>query len=72
VFANFGIAIAAKMPMITTTINNSISVKPFRFCDICALLGVVIGDFTVAGGTVVLGPLLATNGPMSLVSYKTL
>src|SRR5258708_13885571 len=30
VFANFGIAIAAKMPMITTTINNSISVKPFR------------------------------------------
>src|SRR5207248_5975172 len=31
VFANFGIAIAAKMPMITTTINSSISVKPFRF-----------------------------------------
>src|SRR5438309_1132879 len=31
VLANFGIAIAAKMPMITTTINNSMSVKPLRF-----------------------------------------
>src|SRR6266550_5209242 len=31
VFANFGIAMAAKMPMITTTINSSISVKPLRF-----------------------------------------
>src|SRR2546428_1890512 len=31
VLANFGIAIAAKMPMITTTINSSISVKPLRF-----------------------------------------
>src|SRR6266540_1185056 len=29
--ANFGIAIAAKMPMITTTIRSSISVKPLRF-----------------------------------------
>src|SRR5690242_21633567 len=31
VLANFGIAIAAKMPMITTTINSSMSVKPLRF-----------------------------------------
>src|SRR5882762_7659736 len=31
VFANFGIAMAARMPMITTTINSSISVKPLRF-----------------------------------------
>src|SRR5687767_9058043 len=31
VLANFGIAIAAKMPMITTTIRSSISVKPLRF-----------------------------------------
>src|SRR6476469_4956288 len=30
VFANFGIAIAARMPMITTTIRSSISVKPRR------------------------------------------
>src|SRR6267143_1157429 len=29
VFANFGIAIAARMPMMTTTIRSSISVKPF-------------------------------------------
>src|SRR5437773_3861212 len=31
VFGNVGIAIAAKMPMITTTIRSSISVKPLRF-----------------------------------------
>src|SRR3989475_6684372 len=31
VLANFGIAIAARMPMITTTISSSISVKPLRF-----------------------------------------
>src|SRR5437867_7574710 len=31
VLANFGIAIAARMPMITTTINSSISVNPLRF-----------------------------------------
>jgi hypothetical protein len=30
VFANFGIAIAARMPIMTTTINSSISVNPFR------------------------------------------
>src|SRR6202521_3829855 len=29
VFANFGIAIAARMPMMTTTIKSSMSVKPF-------------------------------------------
>src|SRR5713101_6029651 len=34
VLANFGIAIAAKMPMMTTTINSSMSVKPVRFCFI--------------------------------------
>src|SRR5262249_41570108 len=31
VLANFGMAIAAKMPMITTTISSSIRVKPLRF-----------------------------------------
>src|SRR5512142_197053 len=31
VLANFGIAIAARIPMITTTIRSSIRVKPFRF-----------------------------------------
>src|SRR6266487_294130 len=31
VLANFGIAMAAKMPIITTTINSSMSVKPLRF-----------------------------------------
>ena len=37
VFANFGIAIAAKMPMMTTTIRSSISVKPFRFVPYVSL-----------------------------------
>src|SRR5213594_405968 len=31
VLANFGIAMAAKIPMITTTISSSMSVKPLRF-----------------------------------------
>src|SRR5215471_2875203 len=31
VLANFGIAIAARMPMMTTTINSSMRVKPLRF-----------------------------------------
>src|SRR2546427_13299084 len=36
VLANFGIAMAARMPMITTTINSSMSVRPLRFiCSPC-------------------------------------
>src|SRR5690348_2484628 len=31
VLANFGIAMAARMPMITTTMRSSMSVKPLRF-----------------------------------------
>ena len=31
VLANFGIAMAARMPIITTTISSSMSVKPLRF-----------------------------------------
>src|SRR6185295_14931677 len=31
VFANLGIAMAARMPMMTTTISSSINVKPLRF-----------------------------------------
>src|SRR6185503_14761397 len=31
VFANFGMAMAARMPMMTTTIKSSISVNPLRF-----------------------------------------
>jgi len=30
VFANFGMAMDARMPMITTTMSNSIRVKPAR------------------------------------------
>src|SRR5206468_9941442 len=39
VLANLGIAIAARMPMITTTIKSSISVKPLRMRSIGAPVG---------------------------------
>src|SRR3954468_196133 len=39
VFANFGIAIAAKMPMITTTMSNSMRVKPLRSFNMFRFLG---------------------------------
>src|SRR5204863_5556925 len=35
VLADFGIRIAAKMPMMTTTISSSMSVKPFRLRSMC-------------------------------------
>src|SRR5882724_2491431 len=38
VFANFGIAIAARMPMITTTIRSSINVKPLRLIFVHSFL----------------------------------
>src|SRR6266550_3099066 len=34
VFANFGIAMAARMPIITTTISSSIRVKPLRLIQL--------------------------------------
>src|SRR5580765_5195358 len=40
VLANFGIAIAARIPMMTTTIRSSISVKPFLL--VCILGGPVM------------------------------
>src|ERR1700693_226684 len=43
VFANFGIAIAARMPMITTTIKSSIRVKPFLFRSIRSFLHKYLG-----------------------------
>ena len=41
VLANFGIAIAARMPMMTTTIRSSISVKPLRVLFNMVFSGVV-------------------------------
>src|SRR4030088_2584092 len=49
VFANFGIAIAARMPMITTTISSSISVKPLR--SLVFMLGPVMEGESAARGT---------------------
>ena len=43
VFANLGIAIAARMPIITTTISSSISVKPLRVLFDCLLPPVRVG-----------------------------
>src|SRR5687768_6748712 len=44
VLANFGIAIAARMPMITTTIKSSISVKPLRLLRIKKSPGVQLSS----------------------------
>src|SRR5437762_9672104 len=49
VFANFGIAMAARMPMITTTIRSSIRVKPLR--TLRRMIGQV--RVSLAGGTTV-------------------
>src|ERR1700716_3038508 len=43
VFANFGIAIAARMPMMTTTIRSSIRVKPFLFRSMWCFLHKYLG-----------------------------
>src|SRR5713226_1807965 len=45
VLANFGIAMAAKMPMITTTISSSMSVKPLRFILVPPRIGHVKDTF---------------------------
>src|SRR6266581_7270335 len=59
VFANLGIAIAAKMPMMTTTINSSIRVKPLRiFCMSPLRMG--RGWY---GGHVYYGLLMASTAP---------
>src|SRR5207245_8469560 len=42
VLANFGIAMAAKMPMITTTISSSMSVKPLRFMVTLTPVGALV------------------------------
>jgi hypothetical protein len=44
VLANFGIAIAAKMPMMTTTISSSMSVKPFRARKMDDMKSFSLGD----------------------------
>ena len=41
VFANFGMAMAARMPMITTTIKSSMRVKPLR--TLRRMIGLVCG-----------------------------
>src|SRR5438477_7004817 len=46
VFANLGIAIAAKMPMITTTIRSSMNVKPLRFIPLPPAVELQTNDFS--------------------------
>src|SRR3954468_17033419 len=52
VFANCGIAIAARMPMMTTTIRSSMSVKPRRerFFMVCLRMGREEGEGKSSGG----------------------
>src|ERR1019366_3581150 len=51
VFANFGIAIAARMPMMTTTIRSSMRVKPFWLRGIGGLLEAVMGFSRLLDGS---------------------
>src|SRR5207247_8225531 len=46
-FANFGIAMAARMPIITTTIRSSISVKPLRFVGKTSLERLRVEDTSI-------------------------
>src|SRR5207249_2344724 len=50
VLANFGIAIAARMPMITTTISSSMSVKPLRFMSTPPCRDVSLHPYQCRGG----------------------
>src|SRR6266550_3446669 len=58
VLANFGIAIAARMPMMTTTIRSSISVKPFLLRTIVAPCRMIGSDARLGGAQ--LDPRLGT------------
>src|SRR6266540_1854791 len=49
VFANFGIAMAARMPMITTTISSSMSVKPLRFISLSPVVKPVVPNAETPG-----------------------
>src|SRR5215510_10061204 len=72
VLANLGIAIAARMPMITTTINSSINVKPLRFdiplpLPLCCMLRALL---KARRGTVALGvPLHARSYFRTFVAW---
>src|SRR6185503_2777760 len=61
VFANFGIAIAARIPMMTTTIRSSMSVKPFLLFFM--LRGPVLVNR--GGPPIVLGVGVALSGGLS-------
>src|SRR3954469_716074 len=68
VFANFGIAIAARMPIITTTIRSSISVKPFLFADML-LLPPLIDSLVPSFGRRALNG--ASNGNASVPTHSS-
>src|SRR5205085_11834522 len=61
VLANFGIAIAAKMPMMTTTISSSISVKPFLVRSMCLSMR---NEWTGSSGLRVIRVRLAIDRPI--------
>src|SRR6184192_3826425 len=50
VLANFGIAIAARMSMITTTISSSMSVNPLRFMSTPPCRDVSLHPYQCRGG----------------------
>src|SRR6476661_4295854 len=72
VFANFGIAIAARMPMITTTIRSSIRVKPLRVVlRICVLSECLRGTTFESIQCTIHGLVKATRGPTSIATRSS-
>src|SRR5437764_5337976 len=79
VLANFGIAIAAKMPMMTTTISSSMSVKPLRarcVMDMELPWGEEKWEHStltpLRGWSVITDPIKATRGPVGSHIHKPL
>jgi hypothetical protein len=70
VLANFGIAIAARMPMMTTTIRSSMRVKPFLlFIDIVLTLRDWDGPSTASAGGALYGDFGMLEGDFRHVPF---
>src|SRR5690349_2637252 len=72
VLANLGIAMAAKMPMITTTISSSISVKPLRFMLISPVGAKTFSEANSAGTDSGKGRACPTRHAPNILHYSHL
>src|SRR5438105_14446155 len=71
VLPNFGIAIAARMPMMTTTINNSINVKPLRSVGTENLLQRRTDELCALGSDPTVGKACSLPSPTRLNLWDT-